>query len=78
MEGIFMRVKQRAVAAWGWIVIRTREIPPRRAVAVVVALSLWMGTGSMAGSSVLLPAETGEEVYGDPHWFVEPAPKATE
>ena len=60
------------------VVLWVLALRSKRALAAVVALSLWMGAGGMAGSSVLLPAETGEEVYGEPHWFVEPAPIATE
>ncbi len=72
------RARGRLASLGAWIKEKKGRITPRRALAVVVALSLWMGAGGMAGSSVLLPAETGEEVYGEPHWFVEPAPKATE
>ena len=54
------------------VVLWVLALRSKRALAAVVALSLWMGAGGMAGSSVLLPAETGEEVYGEPHWFVEP------
>ena len=61
------------LGAWRrWVSLWGRALRSKRTVAAVAALSLWMGAGGMAGSSVLLPAETGEEVYGEPHWFVEP------
>jgi hypothetical protein len=46
---------------------KKREITPRRALAVVVALSLWMGAGRMDSSEVVI--ETEGEVFGEVHWY---------
>ena len=46
---------------------RMGEMSPRRAVAVVVALSLWMGVGGMDSSG--LATETEGEVFGEVHWY---------
>ena len=43
------------------------EITPRRALAVVVTLSLWMGVGGMDSSEVVI--ETEGEVFGEVHWY---------
>ena len=50
-----------------WIKERTGEMSPRRAVAAVVALSLWMGVGGMDSSGVA--TETEGEVFGEVHWY---------
>ena len=50
-----------------WIKERMGELSPRRAVAVVVALSLWMGVGGMDSSEAL--TETEGEVFGEMHWY---------
>lgn len=50
-----------------WIKERMGEMSPRRAVAVVVALSLWMGVGGMDSSGVV--TETEGEVFGEVHWY---------
>lgn len=53
-----------------WIKEKKREITPRRALAVVVALSLWMGVGHMAGSAALeAQIEPAGEVFGEVHWY---------
>ena len=52
------------------VVLWVLALRSKRALAAVVALSLWMGAGGMAGSS--LPVPSDGEVYGEPHWFVEP------
>ena len=39
----------------------------RRGMAVVVALSLWMGVGGMDSSGVA--TETEGEVFGEVHWY---------
>ena len=61
-----------AVRGWfaflgAWIKERMGELSPRRAVAVVVALSLWMGVGGMDSSGVV--TETEGEVFGEMHWY---------
>ena len=50
-----------------WIKERMGEMSPRRAIAVVVALSLWMGVGGMDSSGVV--TETEGEVFGEVHWY---------
>ena len=46
------------------------EITPRRALAVVVTLSLWMGVGRMAGSAALeAQNQPAGEVFGEVHWY---------
>ena len=50
-----------------WIKERMGEMSPRRAVAVVVALSLWMGVGGMDSSGEV--TETEGEVFGEVHWY---------
>ena len=46
---------------------RMGEMSPRRAVAVVVALSLWMGVGRMDSSESVIVADG--EVFGEVHWY---------
>lgn len=59
---------RRWLAALGvWIKERKGRITPRRALAVVVALSLWMGAGGMDSSGVV--TETEGEVFGEVHWY---------
>ena len=49
---------------------RMGEITPRRALAVVVALSLWMGVGRMVGSAALeAQNQPAGEVFGEVHWY---------
>ncbi len=50
-----------------WIKERKGRITPRRALAGVVALSLWMGAGGMDSSGVV--TETEGEVFGEVHWY---------
>jgi hypothetical protein len=50
-----------------WIKERKGRITPRRALAVVVALSLWMGMGRMDSSESVIVAD--EEVFGEVHWY---------
>ena len=50
-----------------WIKERMGEMSPRRALAVVVALSLWMAVGGMDSSEVVM--ETEGEVFGEVHWY---------
>ncbi len=50
-----------------WIKEKKREITPRRALAVVVALSLWMGVGRMDSSESVMEADG--EVFGEVHWY---------
>jgi hypothetical protein len=63
-------VRGRSASLGTWIKERMGEMSPRRIVAVVVALSLWMGVGRMAGS-VALEAQTqpAGEVFGEVHWY---------
>ena len=61
-----------AVRGWlaflgAWIKERMGEMSPRRVVAAVVALSLWMGVGGMDSSEVV--TETEGEVFGEVHWY---------
>jgi hypothetical protein len=50
-----------------WIKERMGEMSPRRALAVVVALSLWMGVGRMDSSESVIVADG--EVFGEVHWY---------
>ena len=50
-----------------WIKEKKGEITPRRALAVVVALSLWMGAGRMDSSESVIVADG--EVFGEVHWY---------
>jgi hypothetical protein len=53
-----------------WIKEKKGRITPRRALAVVVALSLWMGVGRMAGSAALeAQNQPAGEVFGEVHWY---------
>lgn len=65
------RVMSGVMAAWTQIRTRLSTIQPRRAAAAVVALSLWMGAGTMAGSAVLeIQTEQAGETFGEVHWYV--------
>ena len=50
-----------------WIKEKKGEITSRRALAAVVALSLWMGVGRMDSSESVIVAD--EEVFGEVHWY---------
>ena len=50
-----------------WIKEKKGRITPHRALAVVVALSLWMAVGGMDSSEVVM--ETEGEVFGEVHWY---------
>ena len=51
-----------------WVTERAEKLTPRRALTVVVALSLWMGTGGMTASVAPIPSADGE--VGEVHWYV--------
>jgi hypothetical protein len=50
-----------------WIKERKGRITPRRALAAVVALSLWMGAGRMDSSESVIVADG--EAFGEVHWY---------
>ena len=50
-----------------WIKEKKGRITPRRALAAVVALSLWMGVGKMDSSESVIVADG--EVFGEVHWY---------
>ena len=50
-----------------WIKEKKGEIILHRALAVVVALSLWMGVGRMDSSESVIVADG--EVFGEVHWY---------
>ena len=53
-----------------WIMEKKGEITLRRALVVVVALSLWMGAGRMVGSAALAAqTQPAGEVFGEVHWY---------
>ena len=53
-----------------WIKEEKGRITPRRVLTVVVALSLWMGAGGMAGSAALeAQIQPAGEVFGEVHWY---------
>ena len=56
-----------SASLWEWVKERMGEMSPRRAAAVVVALSLWMGVGGMDSSESVI--ETEGEVFGEVHWY---------
>ena len=54
---------RRAAATLGrWV----KGISPHRAVAMAVAVVLWMGTGGMTASGVIPPVRSG---FGEIHWY---------
>ena len=64
------RARGRLASLGAWIKEKKREITPRRALAVVVALSLWMGAGRMVGSAALeAQNQPAGEVFGEVHWY---------
>ena len=53
-----------------WIKEKKGRITPHRVLAVVVALSLWMGVGRMAGAAALeAQNQPAGEVFGEVHWY---------
>ena len=69
MEKLTETVRGRSASLWARIKERIGEMSPRRALAVVVALSLWMAVGGMDSSVVVM--ETEGEVFGEVHWYGE-------
>lgn len=61
------RARRWLASLGAWIKEEKGRITPRRALAVVVALSLWMGVGGMDSSGVV--TETEGEVFGEVHWY---------
>ena len=61
------RARRWLASLGAWIKEEKGRITPRRALAVVVALSLWMGAGGMDSSGVV--TETEGEVFGEVHWY---------
>ena len=57
----------RLASLGAWIKERKGRITPRRALAAVVALSLWMGVGRMDSSESVIVADG--EVFGEVHWY---------
>lgn len=64
---VIKAVRGWSASLWEWIKARMGEMSPRRAVALVVALSLWMGVGGMDSSESV--TETEGEVFGEVHWY---------
>lgn len=69
-------VRGRAATLGARIKERMGEMSPRRIVAVVVALSLWMGVGGMDSSGVVI--ETEGEVFGELHRYPPEPPYGAE
>ena len=67
MEKLTETVRGRSASLWARIKERIGEMSPRRTLAVVVALSLWMAVGGMDSSEVVM--ETEGEVFGEVHWY---------
>ena len=67
MEKLTETVRGRSAALWARIKERIGEMSPRRALAVVVALSLWMAVGGMDSSESVIEADG--EVFGEVHWY---------
>ena len=61
------RARRWLASLGAWIKEEKGRITPRRALTVVVALSLWMGAGGMDSSGVV--TETEGEVFGEVHWY---------
>ena len=63
-------VRGRLASLGAWIKEEKGRITPRRVLTVVVALSLWMGAGGMAGSAALeAQIQPAGEVFGEVHWY---------
>ena len=67
MEKLTETVRGRSASLWARIKERIGELSPRRALAVVVALSLWRGVGRMDSSESVIVADG--EVFGEVHWY---------
>lgn len=67
MEKLTETVRGRSASLWARIKERIGEMSPRRALAVVVALSLWMGVGRMDSSESVIVVDG--EVFGEVHWY---------
>ena len=67
MEKLTETVRGRSASLWARIKERIGEMSPRRALAVVVALSLWMAVGGMDSSESVIEADG--EVFGEVHWY---------
>ena len=67
MERIMARVGAWAKRVWRGTARRVERMTPREWAAVVVALALWMWTGSMAASGI--PPRPAEEGFGAVHWY---------
>ena len=61
------RARGRLASLGAWIKEKKGRITPRRALTVVVALSLWMGAGRMDSSESVIVADG--EVFGEVHWY---------
>jgi hypothetical protein len=59
-----------------WIKEKKREITPRRVVTIVIALSLWIGTGRMRSSGMV--EEDYGEVFGELHRYPPEQPQGIE
>ena len=68
MEGRVERLWSRVGVVLTWARMHVVSMSLRRTVAVVVALSLWMGTGRM--TAAVPPPEPTEEGFGAVHWYV--------
>ena len=67
MESRIGRVKAWVVSMRAELARRAGSMTPRRWVAVVVALALWMWAGSMAASGI--PPRPAEGGFGAVHWY---------
>ena len=61
------RARRWLASLGAWIKEEKGRITPRRALAVVVALSLWVGVGRMDSSESVMEADG--EVFGEVHWY---------
>lgn len=61
------RARRWLASLGAWIKEEKGRITPRRALTVVVALSLWMGAGRMDSSESVMEADG--EVFGEVHWY---------
>lgn len=65
-----LRVRGEIAQAWTGVVKRIKTRSLKQILMVVVALSLWMGTGNMRSSEALgKEIQPTGEAFGEVHWY---------
>lgn len=65
-----LRMKAWVWGVWTQLCGRMKGMPLRRVLVAVVALSLWMGTGSVQGSTTAgKDNPQAGAVFGEIHWY---------